>query len=70
MWNKLKKEWKTATAAILGVVVGAHDAIIAAGYAPDDFAPIIPEHYKPFAPLVFGLIMLGLRKWKDSVDSK
>lgn len=68
MWNKLKKEWKTALTATLGVVVGAHDAVIAAGYAPDDFAPIIPEQYKPYAPLIFGLTMLGLRKWRDSVD--
>lgn len=68
MLQKLKHEWKTASAAILGVIVGAHDAIIAAGYAPDDFAPIIPEHYKPYAPLVFGLVMLGLRKWKDVVS--
>jgi hypothetical protein len=70
MWNKLKKEWKTALAATLGVIVGAHDAIIAAGYAPEDFAPIIPEEYRPYTTLVFGLVMLGLRKWNDSVNNR
>lgn len=67
MWNKLKAEWKTALAAILGTIVGLYDAAVAAGYTPADFAPIIPEQWKPYAPLVFGLTMLVLRKWNDVV---
>lgn len=69
MWKKkLKHEWKTAVAAILGTIVGFHDAVIAAGYAPSDFTPIIPDQYKPYAPLAFGLTMIALRRWKDAVE--
>jgi uncharacterized membrane protein YfcA len=67
MLKKLKAEWKTALVATLGAVVGAYDAVVAAGYTPSDFAPIIPEQWKPYAPLVFGLLMLGLRRWNDVV---
>lgn len=65
MLKKLLHEWKTFALSVVGVLIGMHDAIVAAGYAPQDFAPIIPEQWRPYVTLAYPLGMLALRKWTD-----
>lgn len=65
MIEKLKREWKTFLLSVLGVLIGAHDVVVAAGWAPADFEPVIPEKYRPYVTVGYPLGMLFLRKWKD-----
>ncbi len=67
MWEKLKHEWKTAVLAMGTTIVGVWDA----GANAFDWNPIIPEHYRPYAPLLLGTGFLLMRRWlpKDKDDN-
>ncbi|SHH46810.1 hypothetical protein [Bradyrhizobium erythrophlei] len=64
-FQKLKREWKTFTLGVVTSLIGLYDAFIASSL---DYTPIIPEHWRPYAPLVIGVLFLLLRQYKDLVS--
>ena len=63
-WEKLKREWKTAAVAISGIIVEIYDALIVSGQV--ELPPLFPEHYRPWVGPMTLVLMLLLRKWKDT----
>jgi predicted amidophosphoribosyltransferase len=61
-WEKLKREWKTFTVALVTAVVFAWDALIAQGF---DFAQLISDKYRAWFGLAMAMLMLALRKYTD-----
>lgn len=66
-FKKLRREWKTFALGVVASVVGLYDAFTASNL---DYTPIIPEHYRPYAPLVIGVLFLLLRQYRDYVVEK
>jgi hypothetical protein len=62
MLDKLKREWKTFSFAIMTIGVGVWEAARDSGY---DLTPLIPEKYRPYAIPGIGLMFLILRQWRD-----
>lgn len=63
MWDKLKREWKTFSLAVVSSAIGIWDVVSTAGY---DLTPIIPEQDRPYVVPAIGISFLLLRKWKDA----
>lgn len=64
-WDKLKREWKTAVVAVVGLIIEAYDAV---AYMVD-WPSLFPAAWQPFVTPTILILMLLLRKWKDSVDA-
>jgi len=62
MWEKLKREWKTFSLAVVTILIGTWEAASTAGY---DISPLIPEKYRAYAIPVIGILFLALRQWRD-----
>lgn len=62
MFEKLKREWKTFSFALLTIAVGTWEAAREMGY---DLTPLVPEKYRPYALPVVGITFLILRQWRD-----
>ena len=61
MFEKLKREWKTAALAVATTLVGIWDA----GASAYDWSPVVPDKWKPYLPLFLGLGFIALRRWTD-----
>ena len=66
-WDKLKREWKTVAVAIVGLILEVYDALTL--YGLFDLPALFPEEIRPFVAPGFLILMLLLRRWKDSVDA-
>jgi hypothetical protein len=64
-FKKLKHEWKTFTLSVVTALIGFYDSFVASSL---DYTPIIPEHWRPYAPFVLGVLFLLLRKYKNLAD--
>jgi ABC-type arginine transport system permease subunit len=62
MIDKLKREWKTFSLAVIAIAIGTWEAAIASGY---DLTPLVPEKWRPYALPGVGLFFLILRQWRD-----
>ena len=64
-WAKLRREWKTAAVAVVGLVIEVYDAV---AYRVD-FPALFPPDVRPFVGPSILVLMLLLRKWRDSARS-
>jgi hypothetical protein len=61
-WAKLRREWKTAALAVVGILLEIYDAV-----APFVDLPILfPPAWQPWVSPAILVLMLLLRKWKDA----
>lgn len=67
MIQKLKREWKTFSLAVVTIAVGTWEAAVMSGY---DLTPLVPEKWRPFAVPGVGLAFLILRQWRDYTNKK
>lgn len=61
-WDKLKREWKTVALAVVWFLVESYDAVAAFMDVPGLF----PADWQWWMRPAFPILMLLLRKWKDS----
>lgn len=66
MWDKLKREWKTAAFAVVSVLVSLWDA----GASTYDYTPLVPDKYKPYVPVLVPLFFLILRRWRPPCSER
>lgn len=64
MWQKLKREWKTAALAISGIILMVYDGTVATGMV--DLPSLFPEEYRPWVGPGFLIGMLLLRRWREA----
>lgn len=61
-WAKLRREWKTAAVAVVGLLIEVYDAV-----APFvDFPSLFPPAWRPWVSPTILVLMLLLRKWRDA----
>ena len=63
-WEKLKREWRTVALAIVGIILESYDAVFMSGLV--DIPALFPAAVAPFVAPAILVLMLLLRKWKDS----
>lgn len=68
MIKKLKREWKTAATAVVGIFIEAWDLIL--GYQLDLVDPLIAPEHQWMVHMGIPMLMLLLRKWKDTKDAE
>lgn len=61
--EKLKREWKTFTIAVITTVAGAWQTAVAMGADIQDLFAWVPEAYKTSVLFAVGFLMLILRKY-------
>lgn len=63
-WDKLKREWKTAAIAVVGIILEGYDALVMTGVI--DLPSLFPIPVQPFVAPAILMLMLYLRRWKDA----
>jgi hypothetical protein len=64
-WPKLKREWKTAVVAVVGVIVEAWDLVLSAKLSYVE--PLVSPDHQWIIHIGIPVLMLVLRRWKDNV---
>ena len=63
-WAKLRREWRSFAITVAGLVVEIYDGVVYSGAV--NLPTLVPETWRPwFTPAVLILILL-LRKYRDS----
>lgn len=63
-WDKLRREWKTLALALVGIIIESYDALAMSGTI--DLPALLAPWLGPWGGPLILILMLLLRKWKDS----
>lgn len=63
-WSKLRREWKTAAVAVIGIIVESWDLILAPHISY--LEPLVSPDHQWIVHIGIPVLMLILRKWKDA----